>query len=85
MKKLLESLLELGHRNTLGKNAYLFVHLTQIPELREHKMHSEPLQTDTGDKLDNEFHQLRESLRLGFHEKTYNVLKEAFQRFSQVW
>ena len=70
--------------DTLGKNAYVLVHLTQSPELREHKTHSEPLQTDTDDKLDNEFHQLRESLRLGFHEKTYNVLREACQRFSQV-
>ena len=60
------------------------MHLTQIPELREHKVLNEPLQTDTDDKLGNEFHQLRESLRLDFHKKTYNVLKEACQRFSQV-
>ena len=38
-------------------------------------MHNEPLPTDTDDNLDNEFHQLREGLRLGFHKKTYNVLK----------
>ena len=57
------------------------MHLTQIPELREHKMHNEPLPTDTDDNLDNEFHQLREGLRLGFHKKTYNVLKELARDF----
>lgn len=52
-------MIRLEHMDTLEKNTYFFLHLTQITELREHKTLNELLQTDSDDKLDDEFHQLR--------------------------
>lgn len=52
----------MDHTNTLEKVFIFFSDLTQITELREHKMCNVPLPKDIDDKWDNEFYQFREDL-----------------------
>lgn len=60
----------INEKDTLEKIFKFFADLTLITELKEHKTYNVPQQKDIADKLDNEFHQLREDLGLVRHKKT---------------